>query len=135
MKYFPKTGVFLNKYGKKLNSYDKDKYLIVRYNKRQLMAHRVAWYLYYKEWPKGQIDHINGVRDDNRLSNLRVVTQRQNQQNRATHRKGRLSGTTYLKKIKKWVAQIQIDGKQKHIGCFCTELEAHEAYIKIVETI
>ena len=42
-------------------------------------AHRVIWALVHGEWPEGQIDHINGVRDDNRLENLRVVTNQDNQ--------------------------------------------------------
>ncbi len=49
----------------------------------QLKAHRVAWILAHGAIPHGkQIDHINGIRDDNRLCNLRLVTQRENDQNR-----------------------------------------------------
>ena len=44
-------------------------------------AHRLAWFIYYGEWPKNQIDHINGVRTDNRIKNLRSVTVSENRKN------------------------------------------------------
>lgn len=48
----------------------------------EAQAHRVAWFLHYGSWPKDQIDHINGIRDDNRINNLRDVNNRENQLNR-----------------------------------------------------
>lgn len=47
-----------------------------------LLAHRVAWALHYGEWPRHEIDHINGDRTDNRISNLRDVHHSLNQRNR-----------------------------------------------------
>ena len=64
----------------------KDGYLIVKINKRCFKAHRVAWFLYYGEWPKIVIDHINGDRKDNRIENLRDVTHQENCLNRVSHR-------------------------------------------------
>lgn len=54
-------------------SYDKDGYLIIKVKKRQLKAHRIVWLLNTGDWPSGEIDHINRVRDDNRFENLRVA--------------------------------------------------------------
>lgn len=54
-------------------SLDKDGYLIIKIKTKQFKAHRLAWFLYYDEWPNGEIDHINRIRTDNSKSNLRVT--------------------------------------------------------------
>ena len=76
------------------------------------------------------VDHINGNSLDNRRGNLRIVTNRENQQNQVKHRHGKLFGCCYRKRVKKWQALIRIDGSQKSLGCFKTEHEAHQAYMK-----
>ncbi|EEY6110740.1 HNH endonuclease [Enterobacter hormaechei] len=92
----------------------------------QLKAHRVAWILAHGAIPHGkQIDHINGIRDDNRLCNLRLVTQRENDQNR---RKAR--GYSWNKGCSKWEAYIRVDGVLRHLGLFTTEAAARAAYLK-----
>ena len=81
----------------------------------------------------GCIDHINGVRCDNRLENLRIVTSRENSQNKVCHRQGKLVGTSLRNKgrnLKKpWQSAIKINGKRKSLGYFATELEAHQTYM------
>lgn len=69
-------------------SYDKDGYLIYKIKGKQYKSHRLAWFLYYKEWPIGEIDHINRIRTDNSKINLRI-----------TDRVGNIKNTT--KKINK----------------------------------
>ena len=92
----------------------------------QLKAHRVAWILEHGAIPDGlQVDHINGIRDDNRLCNLRLVTQRENDQNR---RKAR--GYGWNKGCSKWEAYIRVDGVLRHLGLFTTEAAARAAYLK-----
>lgn len=105
-------------------------YIIIRINYKQYAAHRLVWLYIYGEFPQGQIDHINGIRDDNRIENLRAVTSRQNSQNRKCHREGKLVGATYRKSSKKWQAQIRIKGKKKNLGLYETQQAAHEAYLK-----
>lgn len=81
--------------------------------------------------PEGMcIDHINGNSLDNRKSNLRVVTTRENLQNKEDHRSGRLVGTTFKKKEKKWMSQIRFGKTRKFLGYFKTEHEANQAYLK-----
>ena len=92
----------------------------------QLKAHRVAWILAHGAIPHGkQIDHINGIRDDNRLCNLRLVTQRENDQNR---RKAR--GYSWNKGCRKWEAYIRVDGVRHHLGLFTSEAAARAVYLK-----
>ena len=75
--------------------------------------------------PSNCIDHENHTRDDNSNDNLRVVTNQQNCFNRSN-----VKGYTWDKSRKKWVAQIMLDGKNKNLGGFETEEDAHEAYLK-----
>ena len=94
------------------------------------MAHRLAWLYVHGVWPDEEIDHINGVRDDNRIINLRMATPQQNKQNTGL-RKDNTSGykgVYYDKKNSIWKAQISINTKQKQLGRFKTAELAYEAY-------
>ena len=81
---------------------------------------------------EGVVDHINGIRDDNRLENLRVGTHRDNDSNKNCHRNGHLVGASYMKRTpalyKPWQSYIMFNKKQNHLGYFKTEQEAHERY-------
>jgi hypothetical protein len=85
------------------------------------------------EWPKNQIDHKNGVKDDNRKANLRPATNKENQQNvrraRCNNASGFL-GVSFHRKLAKYSAQIYVDGKKKHLGYFISPRTAHEEYLK-----
>lgn len=105
-------------------------YILIGIKGELYRSHRLAWLYVYGTWPKNQIDHINGIRTDNRIKNLREVTHRENLQNQNKHRDGHLVGTRFNKKAKKWQAQIQIEGKKIHLGYYNTQLEAHKAYLQ-----
>jgi hypothetical protein len=77
-----------------------------------------------------EIDHINGIRTDNRLENLRWVSTEQNGRNK---KKGEITSSSYMgvswwERDKKWKARITINKKTKHIGVFATELDAFSAW-------
>lgn len=98
---------------------------------RYLRLHRVAWAHFYGEWPNGDLDHINGVTDDNRLVNLRIATKSQNCRNIRKHSKSSnpFKGITFNKSVNKWQSQIGIGkGKYKYLGVFVNPEDAAKAY-------
>jgi hypothetical protein len=90
-----------------------------------LKGHKLAWYLYYGELPKNNIDHIDGDKSNNRIDNLRDVTVQQNNWNRSNTK-----GYVYHKRDKSYMASICVNSKIKHLGYFKTEEEAREAYLE-----
>lgn len=86
----------------------------------KLRAHRVIWAMHYGVWPSDEIDHINGVRDDNRIGNLRVVSRHENMRNAAMHKNNTsgVCGVSWSKACCKWRAHIMVDRKQIHLGVF-----------------
>lgn len=100
----------------------------------KIYAHRAAWALTHGEWPIC-IDHINGDPSDNRISNLRAVSQKVNSRNqklRNTNTSGHC-GVYYYKARNKWTAQMVIDGKCKSMGYFQTKDEAIAARLRAQE--
>ena len=106
-------------------------YTVIRFGKRLYLAHRLAWLYVYGEWPKLHIDHINGIKTDNRISNLRDVTASENMANQHRARSDSVSGVLGVScscSRKGWRAQICRSGKVKNLGTFNTKEAAQEAY-------
>ena len=92
------------------------------YKRYNIRAHQFAWFCVNKEVVES-IDHINRIKTDNRICNLRSVSVQQNQFN--------LPGNGYCKtRNDKYAAYIKVNRKKIHLGTFDTEQEAHDAYIK-----
>ena len=102
-------------------------YIEICIAQKRLKAHRWAWFYVHGELPE-QIDHINGIKNDNRLCNLRVVTKKQNSENRGAQKNNTsgFKGVTHFQN--KWRSQIMHNKKNYHIGLFDTAEEAHIAY-------
>ena len=104
-------------------------YVKVMLNKKTYLAHRIAWLMTTGVMPNGYIDHINGNRDDNRFSNLRVVDRATNSKNRkmGSNNTSGVTGVSWYKRHKKWVAQTAVNGKMKHLGYFDNVKDAERA--------
>lgn len=96
---------------------------IGRINDKLIHSHRVVWAMNTGHWPEHEIDHINGATHDNRISNLRDVTHKQNLRNQAIRKNNSSgqNGVSFYKRDKVWSASINKDGKKHHLGYFKTK--------------
>ena len=142
--YNPETGIFVWKdrfylkprtnnrlVGKIAGYINNNGYVRIKIDQSTYSAHRLAFYLMHKEAPI-QIDHINCIKHDNRISNLRSAD---NSKNKANTRKSRnnssgFKGVSFFKQHKKWRADIAVDKKSIYLGMYDTKEEAYDAYCK-----
>jgi len=134
--YNPLTGLFIwvdkpnkkVKLGSIVGTLHQTGYIRIKLQGKVYPAHRLAWFYTYGSFPENFIDHINGIRTDNRLSNLRKATQKENQYNaplRVDNTSG-IKGVSFSKKKGKWQANINFDGTPYHLGYFESIEEAKE---------
>lgn len=136
--YDPETGVFTRistpsrcvRVGDKAGYGSTSGYRRVYVGGRHYFMHRLAWLYVYGAIPDGCIDHINRVRQDNRIANLRVVTNKQNSENagKKPSNKSGIKGVSWRKRERKWCAQIMHNHKKIWLGSYSTVQEAAEAY-------
>lgn len=141
VEYFPESGIFLWKItkgnyvktGKEFGSWDLYGYKTVRINKKSYKLHRLAWLYVYGKMPANDIDHINGIRHDNRISNLRDVTRQTNLENQTILKRKKkhttLIGAYFDVRKNTYYSRISIKNKNIHLGTFKTEQQAHDAYV------
>jgi hypothetical protein len=103
-------------------------YLRLQVQGKTYGAHRIAWYYVHGEWP-AEIDHINGVKTDNRLSNLRAADRFLNTQNAVRRHKTTHPGARFNKKTGKWKAELKVRGTVLQLGIFTTPEQASAAYL------
>lgn len=112
-------------------------YLRINILGKRYLQHRIAWLYMYGEYPDGDMDHINQVKTDNRICNLRKVTRSQNMQNTGKP-KNNTSGTRgiwWRKDTKKWAVELCRDKKKFSVGCFDDINEAKVALSDAIKTI
>jgi hypothetical protein len=139
--YNPETGEFLNKINRARTTKAMEGmaagctskshgYRMLSWKNMSLLGHRVAWAIHYGEWPIDQIDHINNIRTDNRITNLRPATKEENNRNMVIGRRNTsgIKGIRWLKDRKKWVAKICFQRKHMTLGYFSGKEEAAAAY-------
>jgi hypothetical protein len=139
MRYEPDTGRLVWKtarkaqfVGKESRSIDVSGYVQVNFRPGLVVkGHRLAWLLHYGEWPKSDLDHINGDRADNRIENLRCVTNAVNCQNKrrplSSNKSGFLGVTAHGSS---WRAAVMVNRRQHHLGSYASPEEAHAAYVE-----
>lgn len=103
-------------------------YLHGNFEGKTYSAHKVAWAIFYGEWPSGWMDHADRDRKNNRISNLRIATPSDNARNVSSHGRSRFLGVYWNKKDKRWQAQIWIDGRRRNLGQFLDEETAAKSY-------
>lgn len=105
-------------------------YRDIKIDGKPYKAHRLVWMYHFGEWPRGELDHVNLVKDDNRIENLRLATRSQNCANKR--------GLVGLKGVhlryvrsdgsRRWVGMIKVSGRQRFLGYFDCPAAAACAY-------
>lgn len=140
--YDPETGIFTRlvrvarrvRVGDVAGAVNKQGYVSFAIDGKTYSAQRLAWLYVHGKWPDACIDHLNGIRHDNRFANLRDVNVKTNVQNQRSPRINNKSGLLGVRIRKEcpanpFVAQIQVDGRVRYIGNFPTGESAHAAYL------
>ena len=107
----------------------------VQIGDRKYRAHRLAWFYTYGEWPRCDVDHIDGNRLNNRTANLRLASRSENVANSKLG-SGNTSGVKGVKQRQdtgRWEARIGFKYKLRYLGLFDTIEEAQAAYMKAAE--
>lgn len=135
--YEPETGVFVwcvsrgkARAGSVAGRINNKGYRTIGIRGKCYQAHRLAWLLVYGEWPTKDLDHVNQIKDDNRIVNLRQATASENMQNRSLYANSSSGyrGVHWNKWASRWEARIRISGKLIHLGRFATKESAYAAY-------
>jgi len=134
LSYDPETGVFIwRKFrgcraivGSEAGTIDSKGHRQIRFEMRLIGAHRLAWIISHGRLPDGEIDHINRIRSDNRLCNLRECSHSENCRNRGIYSSNTsgVAGVSWYPKLGKWVAYIRAGAKRKHLGYFAEKDDA-----------
>lgn len=124
--YNPETGQIFGARGFEVGYIKKEGYIgLFTPQFKHLQAHHFAWYFVYGNADFEQLDHINQIKTDNRISNLRIATHQLNQQNRS------FKGYWYDKTRNKYKTSIMVDGRSVHQGYFDTAEEAKKKYLDL----
>lgn len=119
--YDPETGLFTKPGWRPLKgNADARGYMCVSVRNQNYRAHRLAWYCMTGSWPRGELDHINGVKDDNRWANLRMCTHQQNNHNQGIRRNNSsgIKGVYWSKRQRKWRGQVCLNYQIHHTKGF-----------------
>lgn len=138
--YDPLTGIFVwiacrlnGKKSGEVAGWIDNGYVKISIDNKNYRAHRLAWLYVYGVWPTKHIDHRDHHRSNNRIDNLRDVTQTENNQNQlCAYRNNKLGilGVCFHKAVGKYEAKISINNKQISLGFYKTPEDAEQVYLK-----
>lgn len=112
-----------------LRSVNKRGYCVTKLLNRRYFSHSVIWAFHTGQWPIYQIDHINRIKDDNRIENLRDIPQSENVKNapRRGDNSSGVVGVRWHKSSRKWQGRIHHNKKEYSLGCFKNKQDAVNA--------
>jgi hypothetical protein len=117
-------------YGKEAGTVRASGYVLIKINGKEYLAHRLAWMIAHGSDSEFEIDHINMVKTDNRIANLREATRAQNAANRkalSTNTSGH-KGVSWVETSKKWKVMASINGVNTYLGTYESKEEAADVY-------
>jgi hypothetical protein len=118
------------KSGVKAGTLHQKGYIAIILDGKRYLSHRLIWLYVYGELPDCEIDHINKIKNDNRIENLRLATKYENLKN-TTIRKDNstgFKGVHFSNCYKKYRAEATLNNKRHYLGSFMTAADASEAY-------
>ena len=120
------------KAGDMAGGYNGKGYLKIKIDGKKYYTHRLIWFFVHHRWPENDLDHINRKTDDNRISNLRVVSRSKNKLNHDGYAKAKNNtsghtGVSWNKGTGKWHSYVNRYGKRKYIGLFDDKQDAIRA--------
>ncbi len=142
LSYDPETGKVtwkINRYGsnghvsapagKEAGTFMSNGYRSIKIDDIGMLIHRVAWAIFYGDWPQGDVDHINMQKADNRIANLRLASRSQNMSNRSHTKRNTLKAKgVEITRTGKYAVKIWKNYKRYHVGTFSTLEDAKAAY-------
>ena len=133
--YDPEAGMFTRKlptrgvrFGANAGCLRHDGYITLWLCGRGYLAHRLAWFFVHGEWPPHELDHINGIKYDNRWVNIRPATRSENGMNKVCRRDNMAGLKGVAKNGPGWSARISRDKKRIYLGTYPTPEEASATY-------
>lgn len=119
-KFYYKDGKVYRKSNNKEAGCNQNKYRVIKINYKKYLTHRVVWALHHNKFPDLIIDHINGIKNDNRIENLRECTQSENMRNYGLNKLNTsgFKNVVWNKYTNKWQVNLRVNGKKKYFGMF-----------------